>query len=598
MIGPEETTLDELLVRRWTSAPDAVVVITDHATTTAGEVHGRAEAYAHGLRRLIGDHEPGAMRVATYLPKSAELVGVLAGAVLAAACQLAIDPADPPARTAFMISDFAPQVLVTTPGLGARLGDLPAGVTVVTPAELAAAGADRLPDRPRDPDTALYAIYTSGSSGRPKASIITHRNLVNCLVWLDETFHLRADDRVLYRTACGFDVSVAELYWPLVSGVPLVVPDADRVNDAEYLAELVARHRVTTLHFVPSLLEMFLLALPDGVRLDTVRRVLAGGEALAPALVQAFHDRSAGEVWNLYGPSECTIYTSAWHCGRGAAPDRSVPIGRPVRGVHCVVSDVDGKPVPDGTVGELLVGGAAVGQGYWRRPALTASRFRPDPDNPAGRLYASGDLARRGADGVLEYLGRVDQQVKIRGYRIELGEIESALAELAGIRQAAVTSTRRADTTLLVGFVVGPSEPDPELSPRLRAALAERLPEYMLPHLIVPLPAFPLSPNGKLDRKALAELAADAVRATSAASTAAPEAGPFAAVNEAWCQALGIDTVAPDANFFELGGDSLAAVRVSRALKRLLGRPVRVRTLFDAPVLTDFAAAVGASARP
>ena len=589
MTPPETTTgafaaqtLGDGLRAAWAAHPDRPAVIEDGgSTTTTDELAERAEAIAGALRRT-GGPVPGQLRVAVELPRSADLVAALAGTALAGACQLALDPNDPPARRAFMLRDYEPHVLVTagTPRLGSDTG-LP---TVRLPLQ---GNSPRPP--PADPstvDSSAYAVYTSGSTGVPKASVLTHRNLLNCLRWLDDTFALRPDDRVLYRTACGFDVSVAELYWPLLSGVPLVVPHPRRTNDAQHLAAVIGRHHVTTVHFVPSLLEMVLLALPDEADLRSLQRVLAGGEALPPTLVRSLAARCDAEVWNLYGPSECTIYSTAWRCDP-QDPSPTVPIGRPVTGARALLLGPDGDPVADGEPGELFVGGTPVGQGYWRRPRLTAERFRPDPAGSGARMYATGDLARARADGTLEFLGRVDDQVKIRGYRIEPAEIEVAIAATPGVRAAVVVPVTAGSVTQLAAFVL-PSGGDRDVDPdTILVALRDRLPAYMVPATLAVLDRLPVSPNGKLDRSELARQAlAQRVRAGRPQPASSDRYGVVAA---AWCTVLGLDSVGPDANFLELGGDSLAAVRVIRALKDATGRPIEARTLFETPVLAEFA---------
>ncbi len=353
------------------------------------------------------------------------------------------------------------------------------------------------------PENLAYTIYTSGSTGRPKGAGNSHRGLLNRLQWMQERLGLGAADRVLQKTPFSFDVSVWEFFWPLMSGAVLVVARPGDHRDGERLVELIGRHGVTTLHFVPAMLQAFLET--RGVsECGSVRRVICSGEALSSELARRFFVGVDAELYNLYGPTEASIDVTAWACERQEA-SASVPIGRPIANTQIYLLDRQGHPVPVGVAGELYIGGVGLARGYHRQPGLTAERFVPDPFGaaPGGRLYRTGDLARYRADGAIEFLGRLDHQVKIRGLRVELGEIEARLLQHPGVKEAVVVAREQGHGgKRLVGYVAGREGATPEAE-ALRAWVAEALPAYMVPAPILVLSRLPLSPNGKVDRRAL-----------------------------------------------------------------------------------------------
>jgi amino acid adenylation domain-containing protein len=446
-------------------------------------------------------------------------------------------------------------------------------------------------------DTPSYTIYTSGSTGKPKASLTPHRALVSRLRWLQRRYGLTPDDRVLYKTACGFDVSVAELYWPLSVGAQLVVAAPGGQRDPDYLAEAVLRRGVTVLHFVPSLLELFLSGRPSTETYPGLRLLLAGGEALAPELVRRFYQRTPATLHNLYGPSECAIYTTAWECPRD--PDLElVLIGHAVDDTELRVLDEHGRPVPQGTVGELFIGGVGLAREYLNRPELTAERFVPDHRGAAGaRLYRSGDLVRQLPDGALEYLGRLDTQLKIRGNRVEPEEVRNTLLSLPGVAQAAVVPWQRDGSTELAGFFVPAAEPSPSAE-QLRERLRAHLPGYMVPALLRPIDILPLTPNGKLDRDALGALAT-VVPATPADPASSADHGEQLSeveqvIAEIWHELLGGPALGLTDDFFDLGGTSIQAVKATQRLSRRLGVAVPMQVMYEESTLCYYAEEVEA----
>ncbi|MGH2627468.1 MAG: amino acid adenylation domain-containing protein, partial [Anaerolineales bacterium] len=435
-----------------------------------------------------------------------------------------------------------------------------------------------------------YTIYTSGSTGRPKGAGNTYGGLRNRLQWMQEAYPLTPADRVLQKTPISFDVSVWEFFWPLTVGAELILAAPEEHKDPQRLLARIVAQGVTTLHFVPPMLQAF-LATPGVERCRSLRHLICSGEALpatVPPQVQALLPAVA--LHNLYGPTEAAIDVTAWTCPPTSAVT-AVPIGRPIANLQIYVLDPQGQPVPVGVPGELYIGGVGVARGYHRRPALTAARFLPDPfsGTPGQRLYRTGDLVRYRADGAIEYLGRLDHQVKIRGVRIELGEIEQTLCQQPGLREAVVVArTEASGSTRLVAYVT--AQAGQTLDPgQLRQALGRTLPDYMVPAVILPLAQLPLSPNGKVDRKALPAPEAEAQRVAAYVAPATETEQRLAAI---WSQVLGLPPVGRHDNFFELGGDSILALQVISQAKDA-GLILTARQLFQHQTVAELVAAAG-----
>ena len=496
--------LHQIIAARAAAQPAAVAVSFAEEELTYGELEARAGALAHRLRALGVGPE---VLVGVCAERSLEMVVALLAVLKAGGGYVPLDPSYPAERLAYMLADSRVPVLLTQGAVRSRLPDLAARVLLLDGGDEETAAGEEVPAPEVTPDHVAYMIYTSGSTGRPKGAMNTHRAIVNRLLWMQDALGLDATDRVLQKTPFSFDVSVWEFFWPLMVGARLVVAKPGGHQDPDYLADEIARREVTTLHFVPSMLQVFLEA--RGLeRCTALRRVVCSGEALPAELARRYYELFAAPLINLYGPTEAAVDVSVWWCRRGDER-ATVPIGHPVANIELHIVDRAGRRVPAGVAGELLIGGVQVGRGYHGRPELTAERFVPDPFGSAepgragARLYRTGDLARHlldgVADGAIEFLGRIDHQVKIRGLRIELGEIEAALAAHPSVREAVVVVT--ADQRLAAYVVAAGGW---EISPAdLRAHLAATLPEYMVPALFVPLAALPLSPNGKVDRRAL-----------------------------------------------------------------------------------------------
>jgi amino acid adenylation domain-containing protein/FkbM family methyltransferase len=436
-----EVSLVDLLDAQAAKTPDATAVYFEEQSLTYAQLHAFANRLAH---MLIEDGIGTEQIVAIALPRSLDLVVGLLAVLKTGAAYLPLDTDYPAERLALMLEDAQPIRLITYAALSERFPAKIARV-LLDDAVLKSRVSHSSAHPPRDvdrsaaimPGQAAYVIYTSGSTGRPKGVINTHAGLVNRLLWMQAAYGLDASDVVLQKTPSSFDVSVWEFFWPLLEGAGLLMARPEGHKDPTYLVEMVSRHGVTTMHFVPSMLQAF-LETPGASHCGSLRRIICSGEALPKSLQVLLHRTLPCELHNLYGPTEAAIDVTAWTCQADDA-GATVPIGRPIWNTQVYVLDEDFRPVLAGDVGELYLAGQGLARGYLGRAGLTAERFIANPFGGDGsRMYRTGDLARWRPDGVLEYLGRTDQQVKLRGFRIELGEIEAALLACDGIREAAV----------------------------------------------------------------------------------------------------------------------------------------------------------------
>ncbi|WP_341849581.1 amino acid adenylation domain-containing protein, partial [Actinomadura rifamycini] len=562
-------TLVDLFEAQAARTPDAVAVVAEDATWTYAELERRANRWAHDL---IGRGVGPESRVGVVTERSADMVAMLLGVLKAGGAYLPLDPDLPAERERRMLVGAAP-VLTLRPGMAPAAGapdTRPAGV----------------PLRPAHP---AYVIYTSGSTGTPKGVVVTHAAVVNQLLWMQDEYGLAPGERALHKTPSGFDVSVWELFWPLLVGAAVVAARHDAHRDPGHLAELIERERVAVVEFVPAMLAAFLRQ--DGVadRARSLRAVLSGGEALPADLAEEVHRTLGVPLHNLYGPTETTIGVTARPVEPGAG-DGPVPIGRPVWNTRAYVLDEFLRPVPPGVVGELYVAGVQLARGYAGRPAPTAERFPACPFGaPGERMYRTGDLARWTPGGELVFAGRADDQVKVRGVRIEPGEVEAALASHPLVDRAVVVAREdRPGVHRLVAYVVGAAD-----EPSLRARAAERLPEYMVPSAFVRLDALPVTRNGKLDRAALP--APDFAGRAPGRAPATPAEEVLAGL---FGEVLGVERVGADDSFFDLGGDSLLAMRLISRVRAALGIEVGIRDLFAAPTVAGVARLQGTARAP
>lgn len=573
-------TLPGLIERQAKATPDAVAVCAEEGALTYGELLSRSWRAAAALGAAGAG--PGRV-VGICAERSLDMVTGLLGALLAGAAYLPLDPSLPASRLAFMVRDAGAGVVLAqrdVAGIALQAG----AQHVLTLEDLAAVPAERTRAALSGADAA-YVIYTSGSTGRPKGVVITHQAIVNRLLWMQETFQLIPADRVMQKTPLGFDVSVWELFWPLVTGATVVVARPGGHQDSAYMARTIVRHGVTTAHFVPSMLQLFLDE-PTASSVPALHRVMCSGEQLPHALAQRFRaSLPEVELHNLYGPTEAAVDITWWDCSRSGPPG-VIPIGHAIANSQAHVLDRRLMEAPAGVPGELFLGGVQLARGYINRPGLTAARFVAHPlAGHGGRLYRTGDKVRRLPDGSLEFLGRLDQQVKIHGYRIELGEIEQVLLRHPSVREAVVAGRETPDGQQLAAYVVAEQGQDPRT---LRDYLRLELPRYMLPATITILPALPLTHNGKLDRAALPEPSPAPRADQQQTAPGTPREETVAAV---YRDVLRLAEVDVTASFFDLGGDSFAAVR---AVRRLEGATVGL--LAAHPSVRELAAALHPSA--
>ncbi|WP_369392747.1 amino acid adenylation domain-containing protein [Streptomyces sp. CG1] len=539
-------------------SPDAVAVVFEGERVSYAELNARANRLA---RVLVGRGVGPECLVAVALPRSVDLVVALLAVLKAGGAYVPVDPGYPADRIAYMLGDAAPTVLLTTGETAAVLpaSDRPVLLLEDVVWQEQAAGdlsdAERL--APLSGASPAYVIYTSGSTGRPKGVAVPHAGVVNLVCWAAGEFGGREFSRVLASTSLNFDVSVFEIFGPLVCGGTVEV-----VRDLLVLADHGrAPWSGGLISAVPSALAQILAAAPAGASPADARTVVVAGEALTASTVQAIRRALPGaRIANIYGPTEATVYTTAWFSE--GAEEQTPPIGGPITNARVYVLDGGLQPVPVGVAGELHIAGAGLARGYLNRAGLTAERFVADPFGvPGSRMYRTGDLVRWRADGSLEYLGRADDQVKVRGFRIELGEIEAVLAGDPLVGQVAVVVREdRPGDKRLVAYVTGLGDARPDTAV-LRGLVQERLPEYMVPSAFVVLDALPLNPNGKLDRKAL-----PAPDFSEASTGRAPRTPREEILCSLFAEVLGVDHVTIDDNFFELGGDSILSIQmVARA---------------------------------
>ncbi|OLF53508.1 non-ribosomal peptide synthetase [Pseudomonas chlororaphis] len=583
-----EQTIHGLFEAQAQRTPEALAVKAGAQSLSYRALNQRANQLAHYLREQgVGPDS----RVAICVERGLEMVVGLLAILKAGGGYVPLDPAYPPERIAYMLEDSAPVAVLAQGATRGLLGEVPV-IDLERPL-----WQDRSLDNPRIPELTprhlVYVIYTSGSTGKPKGVINEHRAVVNRLLWMQEEYALDAADAVLQKTPFSFDVSVWEFFWPLMTGARLVMARPEGHKDPAYLGEVIEAEKISTLHFVPSMLDVF-LAHGDSARCAGLTRVLCSGEALPGSLVRRFKTQLPGtELHNLYGPTEAAVDVTAWHCAGPVeqTPDNT-PIGKPIANTRMYLLDEQLQPVPLGVVGELYIGGVQVARGYLHRPQLSAERFLKDPfrDEPQARMYRTGDVGRYLPDGVIEYLGRNDDQVKIRGLRIELGEIQARLTQFPGIKEAVVVAREDVpgDKRLVAYYTTEAANAAPEAE-ALRSHLLEQLPEYMLPAAFVPLDALPLSPNGKLDRKALPAPDLEALRVRE---YEAPVGDTEILLAQIWAELLNLERVGRHDHFFELGGHSLLAVNLIARMRRV-GLAADVRVLFGQPTLAALAAAVG-----
>lgn len=576
-----------LIERQVEARPNATALIFSDEQLSYAELNARSNRLAHYLIHLGIKPET---LVGIAVERSTEMVVGLLAILKAGGVYVPLDPESPVERLAHMLEDSGIELLLTQHRFVEQLPVDRLRTVIVLDGLKLSDQPDHNPNVEVHEENPAYVIYTSGSTGKPKGAAVRHRSLASCMTWMQDSYALTSDDTVLHKASFGFDVSVWEIFWPLTAGVRLVVANPGDHRDPARIINLIRRHRVTTLNFVPALLQAFLSH--KGIEAEThLRYVICGGEAMPAATqVEALRRLKGVSLQNLYGPTETTIHVTRWTCRDDG--ESQVPIGRPISETKARILDESLNSVPQGVAGELYIGGELLGRGYLHRPALSAERFVADPfDQQGGRLYRTGDRVRWNTEGQLEYLGRVDHQVKVRGFRIELGEIEAQLLSQSGVREAVVMANESAAGTRLVGYVSAVEGRDLDTA-QLREKLALTLPDYMVPNAIMVLERLPLNVNGKVDRSVL-----PTPKFTSVQDYSPPRGEVEETLAHIWSDVLGVERVGRCDNFFELGGHSLLAVKLVARVQALLQTEFSIRNIFTHPTLAGMSSLISESAQ-
>ncbi|PZO88509.1 MAG: hypothetical protein DI626_01615, partial [Micavibrio aeruginosavorus] len=579
---PLHLCIHELFEDQALKTPERIALQFEEKSITYAELDARANKLAN---YLMSKGVTAGTLVGVYMDRSLELVVALLGILKCGAAYAPIDPSYPEDRRAYILEASAAPVLVTQEHL---LETAPAGncttICLDTDWDKISENSSQKLDIEYNPDDLICVLFTSGSTGKPKGVMCVHRGMTNRILWMQDAYGLKEDDVVLQKTPIGFDVSGWEFFWPLITGAKLVMAKPEGHKDPNYLIEVINNQAVTTLHFVPPMLQAFIST--EGFEgCQSIRRIICSGDILHMETQRKVFEYLGCEVHNLYGPTEASIDVTAWQC----TPDykgASIPIGKPIANTQMYVLDGKMMPMPIGVPGELYIGGVQLARGYLNRPDLTDERFvlSPFDTTQSSRLYKTGDLARYLSDGNIEFLGRLDFQVKIRGVRIELGEIEAALDMHPDIKECVVVA--REDTPgkkYLIAYIVTKSEA-PLASKELREYLGKGLSEAMIPAHFVNLDTMPLSPNGKIDRQKLPAPEHD--RTQSAAQYVAPRNDIEEKLAKIWAEVLRLDKVGVNDNFFEIGGDSILSISiVSKARSENI--KITVKNIFQYQTIAD-----------
>lgn len=577
-------TIVQRLAEQVGRTPQAIALVFAGRELTYRQLDDWSDRLAHHLQGLGVGSET---LVGIFTDRSLEMAAALLATLKAGGAYVPLDPTYPAERIAQVLDDSRMAVVLSTERVR-RL--LPTGKVRVHSLDAETA---MLPKPNADPircpatgANLAYVIYTSGSTGRPKGVMVEHRNVCSFFSAMDRLLGTEPGTW-LAVTSISFDISVLELLWTLTRGFTVVLHGEEGTHT---IAAELLRHRVTHFQSTPSLARMLAADPRSLAALGSVKKLLLGGEALSPALLDTLSRATSAEIYNVYGPTETTVWSTAYRIPDGVDFHGAVPIGWPLANTRAYVLDAHLRPVPAGQTGELYLGGEGVVRGYWERPELTAERFLPDPFAGGGRMYRTGDLVRPLPDGNLEFLGRSDHQVKLRGYRIELGEIEAVLERLSVVRQAVVVAREdRPGDKRLVAYVV-PQDGESAASSALRSALAAKLPEYMIPAQFVFLKRLPLTPNGKIDRNALPAPTSPSDGEIAPSSADRPGNEMERLIAEVVAQALGVNHVRVDANIFDLGATSLMMPEIQMELQRALGREVPLLDLFEFHTVQTLAA--------
>jgi amino acid adenylation domain-containing protein len=584
---PQNLCIHQLVEAQVAKTPNAIAVIFEDKQITYYQLNEKANRLAAYLVTLGVKPE---VKVGICTERSIEMVVGLLGILKAGGAYVPIDPAYPSDRISFLLEDAQVAVLVTQASLTSRLPEHTAKVicldsdweTIIH----SVSSEEAISSIEIKPDNLAYVIYTSGSTGKPKGVLIPHYNAVNLLNSIQQKPGLTAEDVLLAVTTLSFDISVLEIFTPLIVGAQLVVVSREVAADGLRLKQAIDQYKTTFMQATPVTWQ---LLVAEKGSLKNKLKIISGGEALPQELAKKLLSMDL-ELWNFYGPTETTVWSTSCQIKKN---NRSITIGHPIANTKIYILDPNLQPVPIGVPGELHIGGAGVARGYLDRPELTEQKFIPNPFSlePESRLYKTGDLAKFLPDGQIECLGRIDYQVKVRGFRIELGEIEALMAQYSAVTEAvAIAREDIPGEKLLVGYFVadtGDLDTASEHIPELRLFLKQRLPDYMVPTQFMVLDAMPLTPNGKVDRKALPK--PDNYRADLAANYVAPRNELESQIAEIWAEVLEVERVGIYDNFFELGGYSLLAIQIVSRLRQSLQIEILLPNLFELPTIADLA---------
>jgi amino acid adenylation domain-containing protein len=577
---PREKCIHEWFESQVQKTPERVAVVFANRRMTYTELDRRSNQLAWHLKSVGVGPE---VLVGIHMEPSLEMVVGLFGILKAGGAYVPLDPTYPRERLAFMLDDANVPVLLTQERLVERLPEHRAiAVYLDREWEAIARGSDESPANGASAENLAYVIYTSGSTGRPKGVQIPHRAVVNFLESMRQIPGLTEDDQLLSVTSLSFDIAGLELYLPLMVGATLILVDRALSSDISRLLDLLEQSGATVMQATPA---TWRLLLDGGWQGSEHLKVLCGGEAFSRQLANQLLQKS-GSLWNMYGPTETTIWSSVYPIESGDGP---VPIGPPIANTQFYILDSHLKPLAVGVPGELHIGGSGLARGYLNRPELTAEKFiaHPFSEKPGERLYKTGDLARYLPNGNIEYLGRMDYQVKIRGFRVELGEIESVLRSHPGIREAVVlTRAEASGENRLVAYLVANGEAVSSVS-EPRNFLKKKLPDYMVPSAFVLLDALPLTPSGKVDRRALPP--PDSVRPSLEAQYVAPRSDAERMIANTWQEVLRLEKVGMHDNFFDLGGHSLLMVQVHSKLRQAFEKNISMVEMFQYPTIASLA---------
>lgn len=579
------TTLHKLIEEQVKKSPDSMALQFENEIMSYSELNERANQVANHLRKSgIGPDTP----VGVLTNRSFEMIIGILAVLKSGGAYIPFDPEYPVKRLQYMIDNSGVKFILANKRDLKSISELNAVTLYLDePSWFNEESPENL-NIAVQPSNLAYTIYTSGSTGNPKGAMNSHIAIVNRLLWMKEELRLTQEDIFIQKTPFSFDVSVWELFLPLIIGSTLVIAKPGGHKDPDYLLDLILKEKVSIIHFVPSMLRLFLQS--SGLhRANCLKTVVCSGEALNADVVKSFYQVFKARLYNFYGPTEAAVDVTFYHC----LPDENrnfIPIGRPIWNTSIYIINDSGNLANKGESGEICIGGVAVGKGYLNRPDLTSEKFIPDPfsGGPKAKIYKTGDLGRYLDCGDIEYLGRIDFQVKIRGFRIELNEIESVLRSIKGVKDCTVVALKNSmNEDLLVGYVIE-NEKGKLFSAQIRKELSLHLPEYMVPSFIVIIDSFPVTPNGKLDRSALPapwdEKAAKENQSKEALNETELALASF------WSKLLGRSSTGLAENFFDAGGTSFMILQLKREIKNGLGIEVPVSVLFQYPTVRSLAA--------